>query len=149
VIVEWNLGAKTMTFKKKTEEEPPKKEGKDMEEKLKGQEEHLSQKSIEAFNKSFDEQLARNKLFYEKAKDWIAENYYERYVVIANGALLSVHDDYDSALERSASLKHRFAHRMVFKAGETPFFGKEKIYPPRVTDTAIDSRKDLLTSRCS
>jgi hypothetical protein len=82
-------------------------------------------KKIEEKLKSFDEQLEKNKVFYEREKRRITERYAGRYVVIADGEIKDVCDSYDDAIERSAPFEETFFNVLVFKAGEEPFFGTE------------------------
>lgn len=107
VVIEWNLKEQTMTFKeaeKKKEEE---------------------KKRIEEHRRSFEEQLQKNKAFYERSKDRITEQYSGRYVVIADGEIKDARDSYDNAIERSLDFEKTFLNVLVFKAGEEPFFGTE------------------------
>ena len=74
----------------------------------------------------FDNQREENVKFYEKAKDWLVANYCGRYVVIASAELQGIEDTYDAALTKASTLKQRFSHVMVFKAGDVPFLGTER-----------------------
>lgn len=77
-------------------------------------------------NESFKQEFEQNKAFYQKAKNWILENHFGRYVIIGAGRLLDVQDTYDLAVEKANELKRKFLHVMVFKAEEEPFWGTIK-----------------------
>jgi hypothetical protein len=71
------------------------------------------------------EQVKKNRGFYERSKEWIAEQYLGRYVIIADGEIKDARDGYAEAIERSVELEKIFLTSLVFKAGEEPFFGTE------------------------
>ena len=77
-------------------------------------------------NKSFKQEFEQNRAFYQKAKNFLCENYCGRYVIIGAGQLLDVQDTYDLAIEKANKLKRKLPHVMVFKAEEGPFFGTIK-----------------------
>ena len=74
-------------------------------------------------NKSFKQEFEQNRAFYQKAKDFLRENYCGRYVIIGAGQLLDVFDTYDLAIEKANKLQRKLLHVMVFKAEDEPFFG--------------------------
>ena len=83
------------------------------------QKDELKKKSDELFR----QEMEQNKAFYEGAKHLLPLQYPNKYVVIGGGEVKSAFDSYDEAIERSVELELVFRSVLVFRTGETPYFG--------------------------